>query len=101
MGKVIKSLCDAEVTHVFIIGGLKDLTQRERKTLHLVSYNLIHASDDHSSDLEQVQCSAVLLHRMLSLLENIALLNHLYFHLFYAPKAMQDAQNTRSSPLRL
>ena len=35
-------------------GGLKDLTQRERKTLHSALYNLIHASDDHSSDLVQV-----------------------------------------------
>ena len=55
-----------------LIGGLKDLTQREQKTLHSAFCNLIHVSDDHSSDLVQVLCSAALLHRRLCPLENIA-----------------------------
>ncbi len=39
---------------VFIFGGVKYLTQRERRKLYSAFYNLIHASDEHSSDLAGV-----------------------------------------------
>ena len=38
----------------FINDFFKKIKQRERKTIHSVSYNLIPASDDHSIGLAEV-----------------------------------------------
>lgn len=57
--------------HLLFFSGLKDLAQGEREMLHSALSNLIHASDDHLSDLVQVLYAAAFLHRRQFFFENI------------------------------
>lgn len=83
-------------SHLLFFSGLKDLAQGEREMLHSALSNLIHASDDHLSDLVQVLYAAAFLHRRQFFLKILSD-GRSYFHLFHAPKAMQDVQNRPSA----